>query len=78
MRSSMHAASLLALALTLAPIAMAEGEGHSCCAADKNKKQTVGEKCDPKTCPPGKCDKNSKNSDASKKVEVKKTAPKNS
>lgn len=77
MKSSLHAASLFALALTLAPVAMA-GDGeekHACCAADKAKTAKAGEKCDPKSCPPGKCDKHT--AAASKgKTESAKPAPK--
>ncbi len=70
MRKSIQAATLLALALVLSPLAMA-GEGKSCCKA-KGAKTTVAEKCDPKSCPPEKCDKHSaaacekKTTDASK------------
>ncbi len=72
MRHSLHAASLFALALALAPVACA-GEGHSCCAADKAKKQAASAdaKCCNPSCPPGKCDKNAA---AGKKAEVKKPA----
>jgi uncharacterized low-complexity protein len=78
MRSSLHAATLLALALTVAPIAFAGDEGgekHSCCAKDAAKTASKDGKCDPKNCPPGKCDKH-ETAATKAKTTASKTAPK--